>query len=87
MHLRLLLHQYTPPYPVRKQIFPQSLPNDYRPNNPDNHRKPEPHAASTSKVTRYDLINKNYIFPQDKHQSESNYTNSYKNNSDLRVRT
>jgi hypothetical protein len=43
--------------------------------------------ATASKVTRYDLINKNYIFPQDKHQTESNYTGSYKNNADLRVRT
>ena len=25
-----------------------------------------PETVSTTKVTRYDIINKNYIFPQDK---------------------
>ncbi len=86
MSLRLLPHRYPPPHAGRNQVFPQSLgKNDYLSAYTDNYRKPE--TGSGSKVTRYDLINKNYIFPQDNFQAESNYTGSYKNNSETRVRT
>jgi hypothetical protein len=33
------------------------------------------------------MIKKNYIFPPDKYPQESNYTGSYRNNSDSRVKT
>lgn len=29
--------------------------------------------AGQNKLTRYDIINKNYIFPQDKYTIETNY--------------
>jgi hypothetical protein len=50
---------------------------DYNSSYADNYIKHEQGPAS--KVTRYDIINKNYIFPQDKYTAESNYTGSYKN--------
>jgi hypothetical protein len=46
-----------------------------------------PGEASSSKVTRYDIINKNYILPQESYPHESSYTGSYKNNAGSRVRT
>lgn len=53
----------------------------YQPNTRD--VKPE----SSSKVTRFDLINKNYILPQGTNPVESSYTGDYKNNSNSRIRT
>lgn len=47
----------------------------------------DPKPESSSKVTRYDLINKNYILPQENYPIQSSYTGDYKNNSSSRVRT
>ena len=41
---------------------------------------------SGNKVTRYDIINKNYIFPQDKINIESSYNAYYYDNTKDRVR-
>jgi hypothetical protein len=57
---------------------------DYSSNYANNYINHE--AAAPTKVTRYDLINKNYIFPQEAFKGESNYTGTYKNNVDSRVR-
>ncbi len=58
---------------------------DYNSSYADNYQKHD--QVAPNKVTRYDLINKNYIFPQEKYIGESNYTQSYKNNDNGRVRT
>lgn len=58
---------------------------DYNSNYNENYRKME--TITPNKVTRYDLINKNYIFPQDNYAPESNYNGSYRNTSENRVRT
>jgi hypothetical protein len=60
------------------------LGNDYGPV-PAAALRQEP--PSTTKLTRYDIINKNYIFPQEKYPLESSYSANYYDNSKDRVRT
>jgi hypothetical protein len=57
---------------------------DYNSNYANNYVNHE--AGPPNKVTRYDLINKNYIFPQEPFKGESNYSGAYKNNVDSRVK-
>ena len=47
----------------------------------------EEQAAGGNKVTRYDIINKNFILPQGQYPQESSYTGTYKNNNHERVMT
>lgn len=61
---------------MQPAIYPQS-------NQPTMSIKP----STSNKVTRFDLINKNYILPQDNYPMQSSYTGDYQNNSNSRVHT
>lgn len=71
---------YTSANLAKKNIFPQAVGQvEYVSNYVDHYRNHQAIPPS-SKATRYDLINKNYIFPQEQFIPETNYTGSYKNN-------
>lgn len=56
-------------------IYPQS-----------NQHAPQPKPSSSNKLTRFDIINKNYILPQDNYPIQSSYSGDYQNNANSRAR-
>lgn len=61
---------------MQPAIYPQS-----------NQHIPNVKPSTSNKLTRFDLINKNYILPQENYPIQSSYTGDYQNNSNSRVHT